>query len=404
MASGIGPSPFNGNSVNVGNQTEADALKAYYKENRGRRKVHYDDNGLAVNAGFMRKVGTNARGAKGTTYKPPMRTLTDSKGNTYQTPDVVKWDDWLDMFRAQGSDVTEFYENDPKWKNCQSLADMVDYAFNVTPKKDKIFSVSCPKGSHIERMDYAQNFCGILRVYFRGGNVVCYFYVPKGVWGTLCALAENGGTRPGVDGKDRHLVGIYFWNLIRIRGTVHGNRFRCCYVEGGGGYTPRDVKSETDYNRHEIAAINAMKKEEASLRSEGQKEAADRLAEEIERAENGLHMVTKRSQLTPGQMAHRDNLRHYYKEDPDRPLSAMMIRLSKGGKSRSAVLSSIPALHNNVNMTIAYIKKKGESLRGNAGKEFAEAGKRMDGDTDEYDAYLRQENVLVKYNLWPWYK
>ena len=399
MASWVGPSPFNGQSINVGSPTEAEAVKAHFRENKKRRRVHYDDNGLAVNSGFMHKVGKGGR-----TYKPPMRTLTDSKGNTYQTPDVVKWDDWLDMFRAQGSEITEQYEKDPAWKRCQSLADMVDYVFNVTKSKDNIFSVDCPDGSHIEHMDYAQNFCGILRVYFRGGNVVCYFYVPRGVWGTLSNLAGSTATRPGVDGKDRHLVGIYFWNLIRIRGTVHGNRYECCYVEGGAGYEPRPAKSETEYSQKQMNAIRKMRKEEAALRADGQGAAADQLAEEIERTENALQLVTKKSQMSAYEMGHRDRLRAYFKEDEKHPLSALLGRLDvDNDKDRMAVLSSIPSAMTNANIMAVKIRRAGNNLHGAARKEFDDAGKSVDGDADKFNPLLRQEEVLVKYNLWPWY-
>jgi hypothetical protein len=59
--------------------------------------------------------------------------------------------------------------------------------------------------------------------------VVVYFQVPKNVWQILSYHAESGGTR--YDGK--HLLGVEFWNYIRIRGQITGSRYRYVYTQEG---------------------------------------------------------------------------------------------------------------------------------------------------------------------------
>lgn len=61
------------------------------------------------------------------------------------------------------------------------------------------------------------------------GATVCFFRVPTGVAGELYSLFNSGAKRS--DGK--HMVGVRFWDLIRIRGTLHGSHYRYEYTDGG---------------------------------------------------------------------------------------------------------------------------------------------------------------------------
>jgi hypothetical protein len=63
--------------------------------------------------------------------------------------------------------------------------------------------------------------------------VVVYFQVPKNVWQILAYHAESGGTR--YDGK--HLLGVEFWNYVRIRGQITGSRYRYVYTQDGNSLT-----------------------------------------------------------------------------------------------------------------------------------------------------------------------
>lgn len=66
----------------------------------------------------------------------------------------------------------------------------------------------------------------LLWVSFAKGADVIYSKVPSAVVGQLIAYAENDSfTVSPVTGERVHLLGVEFWNLIRIRGQLHGSRY-----------------------------------------------------------------------------------------------------------------------------------------------------------------------------------
>ena len=280
MASGIGPSPFSGGSIDVRNESEVGMLRRGHKQRMGRSSMHsrgeekrghvvYNDKGLAQSSGYWKRPA-----------RPALKTLTDSLGNIYYTPDVVDWDDWVDMFhiKPEGK-TTRPYEDTLRKEDIRSLADLCNWSFD-RPSSD-YRSFGCHAG-HIERVDY-HNSSKIMRVKFRsgGGETACYFYVPAQVYATLQNLSFGMPTRIGKDGKPRHLVGIYFWDLIRVRGTVHGNRYECCYVSSGdgGGLAKAAVSNEQDAAR--ILEDNAARKMgiASNLDKDGQPKASSLVAD-----------------------------------------------------------------------------------------------------------------------------
>ena len=66
----------------------------------------------------------------------------------------------------------------------------------------------------------------MLWVSFAKGADVIYSKVPSAVAGTLFSLADRGDMRiSSYTGKEGHALGIEFWNLVRIRGQLHGSQF-----------------------------------------------------------------------------------------------------------------------------------------------------------------------------------
>ena len=278
MASGVRPSPFGGRSVDIRDESELQMLRQGHRKRMGRSALHsrgeekrgrvvYNDQGLAQSSGYWR-----------TPKRPPMKRLTDSAGNEYYTPDVIDWDDWVDMFRihAEGPLTEEYKSADDKRKrqNMRSLADYCNWSFDR--EDSKYDSFSCPEG-HIERVDY-NNGTKIMRVRFRsgGGATCCYFYVPAEVYSTMKHLSDGMPTRLDRRGVARHLVGIYFWDLVRVRGTVHGNRYECCYAAGDdGGLRKVDGASPEKVERMMEDDIARTRGVEASLRKDGASKAAD---------------------------------------------------------------------------------------------------------------------------------
>lgn len=91
---------------------------------------------------------------------------------------------------------------------------------------------------HIIKLEYAVMY-KILRVTFKkpsqGGQVVAYMNVPNPVAGELLYLAESNQTQiSATSGTLRHVLGMRFWDLIRIRGTIHGSRYPFEYVTDMG--------------------------------------------------------------------------------------------------------------------------------------------------------------------------
>lgn len=85
---------------------------------------------------------------------------------------------------------------------------------------------------HIAMLEYAQRE-RILRVTFTNNGAVCLFFdVPTAVAGELIHLAHTNSTRH----KDgRHMLGVRFWDYIRIRGTQHGAKYPFEYESHGSG-------------------------------------------------------------------------------------------------------------------------------------------------------------------------
>lgn len=93
---------------------------------------------------------------------------------------------------------------------------------------------------HITHIEYSAYF-QLLKVTFARGDVVVYYRVPSTVAGELLHFAETKQTSTNTfDGSERHVLGIRFWDLVRIRGTKHGSRYRFEYLEqvAGSGNSP----------------------------------------------------------------------------------------------------------------------------------------------------------------------
>lgn len=123
--------------------------------------------------------------------------------------------------------------------------DYAEHAFDGKHKTSK-WSGDC---GHITGLEYSTYF-QLLKVNFRAGDVVIYYRVPSTVAAELLHFAETGQeTTNTFDGTQRHVLGVRFWDLIRIRGTKHGSRYRFEYqnkVEGSGG--PLGRPSSGEYN------------------------------------------------------------------------------------------------------------------------------------------------------------
>jgi len=164
--------------------------------------------------------------------KPKMREVRLFNGRVVQVPD----DDYEDYIAHQRSPTS-----DPN-------GEIGTYIYNALDSGN--YNIDDFDGvGHIVYVEYSPTF-QLLRVEFAtnefgtGGAVVVFFRVPVQVYSELKHLADGNFTRAG-DG--RHLLGIRFWDIIRIRGQRTGSRYRFEYVvdnQSLGGVASREAAAD----------------------------------------------------------------------------------------------------------------------------------------------------------------
>lgn len=177
----------------------------------------------------------NAKEYKRLSYPAYQRSLRESlTGDVYKMPeqDYHQLVDWL---KEHHSALSPTYAANGKQlkRDIQTPADFIDFAFKENQQKN-IETVEC-KGGHILSLSYNWNY-KLLMVRFknegREGNVVVFFNLPANTAATLMMHGRyNNMAPPTKEGKERHMVGVEFWNLVRIRGTLHGTRYPFQYTE-----------------------------------------------------------------------------------------------------------------------------------------------------------------------------
>lgn len=182
-----------------------------------------------------------------------MHNVTKGKGKR------ATWDSYVVNGRVEAGDLTDEYKKSKTLSHTSSAADYVDYSFEVD--KDNVSSYEgC---GHIAQFDYNSATLTLKVTFTTNGNVVAYFGVPSTVVGELIYAAKTKQTQYSMStGLEVHTLGVRFWDLIRIRGNVHGSRYEFAYVTdngtdgefaGGWGHESRPVRDsskkydETEY-------------------------------------------------------------------------------------------------------------------------------------------------------------
>lgn len=184
--------------------------------------------------------------------KPETRRLTSSLGNVYDMPGE-DLDNFIQYMKSESEKSELYTEQDKKrLKNVQTPADYIDFVFDPqrlkTLKKQQVVDMPVQKDAngetgHIVNLTYNSRYM-LFKVTFWNGTICCFFNVPSRVVALLMHYAENGTMAPpGKNGKRRHALGVEFWNLIRIRGTVHSTRYPFQYVTNMNA-GPRETKYE----------------------------------------------------------------------------------------------------------------------------------------------------------------
>jgi len=176
-------------------------------------------------------------------------------GDVYKMP-KHDYQQLVDHFNEHVSKISQAYaDGNQVARNIRTPADLIDFAFEKDTQKKNLETQECAEG-HIKRVSYNPLYM-LLKVSFRKrGDEVVFFDLPPNVAATLLIHARDGnmGTSPS-DGRTRHMVGIEFWNLVRVRGTQHDTRYPFQYTidnrTGSWGGTGKNGNPiyEADYGR-----------------------------------------------------------------------------------------------------------------------------------------------------------
>lgn len=198
----------------------------------------------------------------GDTYKVPARDYNEINKYLEKASGKVN-EGGLNQVRASG--LTESYivskmKGKAKFGDVRSAGDFVDFGFS-DDQKENIAYVEC-QGGHIKALTYNPKYL-LLRVEFeKRGDICVFFNLPANVATTLMYLARNNTMAPpGPNGEERHAVGVEFWNLVRVRGTVHETRFQFMYEYGGPSGEGIPSASGGDFSRSEERMISEITQE-----------------------------------------------------------------------------------------------------------------------------------------------
>lgn len=149
----------------------------------------------------------------------------------------AKWQGLQTEGRVKLADLTDDYKKSKTLDHASSNADYIDYSFSVDAENVVSFEKQGPadKIGHIRKLEY-NSVTLVLRVTFtNNNNVVAYFRVPSVVAGELLYLAEADSVQISTRSyKYVHTLGVRFWDLVRIRGTLHGSRYSFAYTTDNG--------------------------------------------------------------------------------------------------------------------------------------------------------------------------
>lgn len=382
--------------------------------------------------------------------KPEMRKLTDPlTGNFYDMP-VNDYSDFLSFIRTD-SELSEEYKKSGRLKDTATPADYIDYVFNKS-KRGKLVQEGC---GHIALLEY-DPYYQLLRVTFASnGNVVVYFRVPNTVANVLISLAQSGAKSTGRDSKPRHLLGIYFWDLVRIRGTIHGSRYAFEYSKGGptgepsgrkqGGYyqvtnqpNVRDLSKVVSDMRVKLEAQGLTRRDSQELRNmeDDLKLARKALADgdmdtvqdilrrhNLDQRMDTTHATYVQSgQMSPDILADKADIVAEHMSDAKRGAAAIMAGrdtyhhspltesidnyLNSSGKGVSVAIQAMETTAKEMDARARLLMSNHRRAYNNLGKPRMDdevmdstAGTAINGKS--VAALLRQEQYLIRMGLWP---
>lgn len=213
-----GPSPFNPSFADWFSKRRSSKNKRAFAE----------DTSKGFRGSYAKE---RRRGVQDGTYAPYRKRRLKSAltGDTYDVPEHDA-NELEGTFMEQVSKLSSQYGDKKLLARISTPADYIDYAFQSKQQQANITAVDC-KGGHIARLEY-NAICLLLKVTFLNrGDVVVFFNLPAQTAALLMLYARNNTMAPpDRNGRPRHALGVEFWNLVRVRGTVHNTRFPFQYT------------------------------------------------------------------------------------------------------------------------------------------------------------------------------
>lgn len=202
----VGPSPF------------APGWSDWYRRKRHNKNARQ----------YRRDVGANPPLEGGYETRDVRGILT---GDVYKLP-KQDYERLVGYFNEHRSELSQQYTADGKqlYRNIQTPGDLIDFALDKKSQQKRLETVEC-RGGHIKSLTY-NSYYKVLKVEFTNrGDTVVFFELPANVAAELMLFGrDNVMAVSRRDGTERHMVGVRFWDLVRVRGTVHVTRYPFQYT------------------------------------------------------------------------------------------------------------------------------------------------------------------------------
>ena len=206
---------------------------------------------------------------------PTRKLKSNLTGDVYLLP-RQDYEELVKYFGEHHSELSEGYNNGKQlYRKIQTPADYIDYAFEKKSQQKQLITQEC-QGGHIKAITYNSLYMLLMVEFTNRGDVCVFFNLPANVASTLLYLAKNNTMAPpDKNGRERHAVGVEFWNLVRVRGSIHDTRFPFQYTkdfrtgEAFGrreGYGPDGGVSKWIYNKDPVPDARFKNKDDVDAK------------------------------------------------------------------------------------------------------------------------------------------
>lgn len=121
----------------------------------------------------------------------------------------------------------------------EDMGEYIAKAFDHTEGRGRYYEqAGC---GHISKLRYNPTYQTLEVTFANNGAVIVCFRVPPILFAELSREAKSKSVALGFDLKARHLLGIRFWDLMRVRGVRSGMRYQFTYTNEGTTDAPQGI-------------------------------------------------------------------------------------------------------------------------------------------------------------------